>query len=1549
MAEGFKIGSGYVEVTIDDRTAEGLASIESKLQDLHGTVRVSADTEDANARVDELRAHLDDLGAHTARPRADLDDAAARARIDELMARLDELGSRRVRPDVDDSGIRGVGSSANNAKSQMSGLIAAAISLAPALVAGAGAGIGVLGALGSAAVGAVAGLAVLKLAFSGISTAYQALTTQQAQAGATAAQTAAQNASAANSIVSAQEAVGNAVQAVGDAQRNAATSSEQAAQTVQNAQQSLQDAVRASGLAAQQSAQAVSNAQQSLQDAFRNSALSAQQSSEQVANAERGVADATQAAAQSIQSALQQQVQAENSLTNAQMSERSAQQALTDARAAAANQLENLTLQTEDGALAQRSAILAVQQAQLTLGQVQQNPASTQLQIAQAQLALDQANQQVTDITEKNRQLAQQKAEADAQGVSGATSVVGATNSLIQAQESLSQAQQGVANANQNVTNVQQANAEKLMVANQTLADAQRAQANSQITNTEAVQKAEQSLADAENNQANSAISNAESVQKAEQSLANAREQQANTQINNAESIQKAQQSVGDAQRALAQAQLQANAQQQQAFSATKAAMAALGPAGQQFVRFLVSDMKPALDTLRNDAEQGVLPGLETGLKTLTAQDFPLFRDIVQKTGSALGTMLQQGLTALTDPFWKSWFGWVADTAGPTITTLGHIFGNIFTGMAGILKGFGGTWTEFGGWLDGLSQKFAAWGKSIAAGNNKGFNDFLKFVHDNGPKVAQILGEVATTLGKTAQGVSGLGSAELSALDFFLNLLSGLPPGVDGVLAGVAGSLLLLNKVGVLTPMAKALDGLIGRLTGTGGLVEALGGATAAWGLLGAAAVPVAAAAFISSDQGRFRDDPTAIKPGTKPVDPLSVNDYVQQGNAGLSSLGGAIGQGFQGNFSGSGSISDWATKQSDLLNKQLGNMGNSPAGQMVKKIGAQWNSDIANIGNSPGGKLVNSIGQQWNSDWANIGSSPAGHVASAVGGWFSDASSNAQHFMGDLSSGVGSKANEATTSIGGWFGALPGNVGNWFSTTAGNAGSQMGSLASDVGGKAGNAWQNVSGWFGHLGGDAGNWFGDASRNAGTWMGNLGTDVGGKASTAWHDISGWFGHLGSDVGGWFSSAASSAGTFFGQMRDNVSGIAGTLYHNVLNWIGTLRTDIGNIWDDLAGWTGRAWGNIQNAAATPARFVVNTVYDQGILPLWNDVASVFGLGQLQPVHFAGGGVLPGYAPGQDTVPAMLSPGEAVLTPEAVRQVGAGNILALNAQASGRSPGSAAEGFAGGGIVGDFVAALTDPVGAVKNLFNGVLGQGASTPGNSQFRNAVSDVPIKFVNSVIDKAKGLASSLFSSGGGAAAGGGVTRWAPDILQALSMLGQPAGLLASVERRMNQESGGNPTIVNTTDSNWQRGTPSVGLMQVIGPTFDTWAGPFRNTGPFEYGTSVNPLANIYAGLNYAEHAYPSLQYAMDKSGGYDSGGLANSAGFLAKQTVSPERVLSPAQTAAFESAMSTGFSGDHGQQILDALERIGQYAGVNVYVTQTSGSPAETGRFVALGLRSM
>jgi SLT domain-containing protein/phage-related protein len=156
-------------------------------------------------------------------------------------------------------------------------------------------------------------------------------------------------------------------------------------------------------------------------------------------------------------------------------------------------------------------------------------------------------------------------------------------------------------------------------------------------------------------------------------------------------------------------------------------------------------------------------------------------------------------------------------------------------------------------------------------------------------------------------------------------------------------------------------------------------------------------------------------------------------------------------------------------------------------------------------------------------------------------------------------------------------------------------------------------------------------------------------------------------------------------------------------------------------------------------------------------------------------------------------------------------------------------------------------------------------------------------------------YLTGGGSALntpGSGVQRWAGVVRQALGLVGQPSSLVDTTLRRMNQESGGDPRAVNKWDSNWRAGHPSVGLMQVIGPTFRAYAGRFRNKGPFLYGTSIDPLANVYASMRYALGAYGSLSRAYNRPGGYDSGGwLPPGITPVVNETGKPEAILNPAQ----------------------------------------------------------
>lgn len=217
---------------------------------------------------------------------------------------------------------------------------------------------------------------------------------------------------------------------------------------------------------------------------------------------------------------------------------------------------------------------------------------------------------------------------------------------------------------------------------------------------------------------------------------------------------------------------------------------------------------------------------------------------------------------------------------------------------------------------------------------------------------------------------------------------------------------------------------------------------------------------------------------------------------------------------------------------------------------------------------------------------------------------------------------------------------------------------------------------------------------------------------------------------------------------------------------------------------------------------------------------FKVGTTGPVARAAGGLITGGTPGRDSVLAALMPGEVVVP---TRMVSAGAVDHLRGQLPG---------FASGGVVGSYS-------GSVPGLAPWMAREETAT-----------QVMLEKLTAAATAAAMKAGP--ASGGGHVnwtPGGGTAQWRPVVLSALSQLGLSSGLVLDVLYQMLTESGGNPSAVNRTDSNWLAGHPSVGLMQVIAGTFAANAGPYRNTGPFAYGVSEDPMANVYAALHYGAH----------------------------------------------------------------------------------------------------
>lgn len=215
-----------------------------------------------------------------------------------------------------------------------------------------------------------------------------------------------------------------------------------------------------------------------------------------------------------------------------------------------------------------------------------------------------------------------------------------------------------------------------------------------------------------------------------------------------------------------------------------------------------------------------------------------------------------------------------------------------------------------------------------------------------------------------------------------------------------------------------------------------------------------------------------------------------------------------------------------------------------------------------------------------------------------------------------------------------------------------------------------------------------------------------------------------------------------------------------------------------------------------------------------------------------------------------------------------------------------------------------VGALRLASGGAVIPRAQVPSAQAINSTANAAYLSMVRKSSTALAKMRDDLEAAYGGSlnVGGSGVKRWTGAVKAALSQVGQSQSYVGITLRRMNQESGGNPKAVNKWDSNWKAGYPSVGLMQVIRPTFQSNAGKYRNTGPFMYGVSIAPIANIYASMRYALRAYGSLPRAYNRAGGYRNGTGGTTGGVHLFGEAGPELAFTPSGLRVLSHRKSAG-----------------------------------------------
>ena len=328
------------------------------------------------------------------------------------------------------------------------------------------------------------------------------------------------------------------------------------------------------------------------------------------------------------------------------------------------------------------------------------------------------------------------------------------------------------------------------------------------------------------------------------------------------------------------------------------------------------------------------------------------------------------------------------------------------------------------------------------------------------------------------------------------------------------------------------------------------------------------------------------------------------------------------------------------------------------------------------------------------------------------------------------------------------------------------------------------------------------------------------------------------VAGWFSGTlvpmlqnawgAVSGGISW--LRDRFSdiwnGIRDHIVRPVADWFsGTLVPAFTAVKDNIVGafnamkdGVGRAWDAIKELAASPVRFVVNTVV-AGIVEAYNQVASKFGAGTADVPHvgFSAGGYT---GPGGRLQPAgVVHKGEVVWSQADIARWGGVRTVEAMRRWRGYDKGGVVGGIGGHDLgtmhdqsIGDILKdLLKGPVDFFKNLIGNLM----DGLGSSPFVEIAKSVPRHLAETIGNWVKDHLSDWFGGGSGSEAFDG---WWQAAVAIIPEMAPYKGIAAKVAE---MESGFNPTVQNNWDSNAAAGHPSAGLMQFIQPTFEAYHHP--------------------------------------------------------------------------------------------------------------------------------
>ena len=469
----------------------------------------------------------------------------------------------------------------------------------------------------------------------------------------------------------------------------------------------------------------------------------------------------------------------------------------------------------------------------------------------------------------------------------------------------------------------------------------------------------------------------------------------------------------------------------------------------------------------------------------------------------------------------------------------------------------------------------------------------------------------------------------------------------------------------------------------------------------------------------------------------------------------------------------------------------------------------------------------------------------SDIGTWFSNKKSDIQSGMKDVSSWFGTKFQSGRTNVNKAFN----DVGSWFT-----------SRKNDIQ----NGTKDIDSWMNTKYTNARKYVNAAFSDVGTWFGSRKGDIQSNMDS----INGWFNTKYQSARGYVNSAFNSIGSWFGSRRNDIQ----SNMQYITTWFSnTFKTAYNGVTSAFSG-IGRYFQNVGDWITSPIKSAINSV---GSAVNWI-YRKLGGSGDLIPKYAAGtgkNGVLSdtfGMVNDQSggtyrelvqfpNGKAFIPKGRNVVLPmpKGTKVMPAGQTKELMNM-------NGVPHFKDGAGVFNIIDYITHPSKLLQYGLDKFTSFGdAVEPGLSIAKQSISAVK----DMALNKVKSLVSGfLSSSGGGSYNTSGVEQWRNLAKTALLITGQyTESNLNALLTQMKHESGGNARAINLWDSNAKKGIPSKGLMQVIDPTFRSYA-----MSPYD-SDIYDPLSNMVAAIRYTVSRYGSLYRGWTARGykGYKNGGM--------------------------------------------------------------------------------